>query len=474
MDEENPESHFASKDLLNLINLEEDDPPPGIVTLPSSEEAAPGIVVVDPVLGNVVRQCGHLLTKAPFSHESLLVDRKDKKLTRSEKRLAERSYDKEKLSRISYTRPSYAAFYPKESDYGGGQNNYNNATAAGVFKTAERMPGGMFAPLLQNGFETTATTSSSSSFQPMTFYANNDIIPPLPLPLPPAGMAGDGGGGPNLNGSFDSYFSEGSVGYGEIPEPLPETIPNSQQQKTFADESLPNVGISEVPPILNNRESTSSNGNPLLLQTGNVNPRRFPVEALQRQGVGIKEFIVPKDMKIPTSLGQPPIALRRGQKAMVIRTPKGVYLRMGEKIIKIRLPDAVIAGLTGGGGFAEGPFPPTICPSNPGEVVTLSDSDSGDEDCGIRLATSGEPLHPICDTTTTTSMGPSNTKRNEGPVRELMQFVRSTAASMGGPLLAVTANGSAAAAGGLNGTATTPGQPSDENGTSLKNYLSPD
>ena len=60
----------------------------------------------------MLAKCGHLLTKDPFTHESLLVDRKEKKLTKYEKRLAERMYAQEKGSKVSYTRPSYAAFYP--------------------------------------------------------------------------------------------------------------------------------------------------------------------------------------------------------------------------------------------------------------------------------------------------------------------------------------------------------------------------
>ena len=39
---------------------------------------------------------------------------RDKKLSRAEKRLAEQSYAHEQRSKITYSRPSYAAFYPKD------------------------------------------------------------------------------------------------------------------------------------------------------------------------------------------------------------------------------------------------------------------------------------------------------------------------------------------------------------------------
>lgn len=47
----------------------------------------------------------------PFQHESLLVDRKDKKLSQAEKRLAKRSYELEKQASINSARPVYG-YYP--------------------------------------------------------------------------------------------------------------------------------------------------------------------------------------------------------------------------------------------------------------------------------------------------------------------------------------------------------------------------
>ena len=54
----------------------------------------------------------------PFTHESLLIDDKAGKLTRQEKRLAKQGYEMEKKLNISYTRPSYANFYPKNDGPG--------------------------------------------------------------------------------------------------------------------------------------------------------------------------------------------------------------------------------------------------------------------------------------------------------------------------------------------------------------------
>lgn len=48
----------------------------------------------------------------PFHHESLLVDRKESKLTKAEKRAAKKSYEDEKRASVPYSRPSYAPYYP--------------------------------------------------------------------------------------------------------------------------------------------------------------------------------------------------------------------------------------------------------------------------------------------------------------------------------------------------------------------------
>ena len=80
-------------------------------------------------------------------------------------------------------------------------------------------------------------------------------------------------------------------------------------------------------------------------------------------------------MTIPTNNGDPPtITLHKGQQVMVIRTPKGMYLRIGEKIIKIKLSAAMMAQLKSAS------TPEESVGQGPPQVVTLdssSDSDDG-------------------------------------------------------------------------------------------------
>ena len=119
-------------------------------------------------------------------------------------------------------------------------------------------------------------------------------------------------------------------------------------------------------------------------QTQPSSSTSFPFKELSKQGVNIKEIVIGTDMLIPTNQTTTPIegnytfqmtlflvvikaisilnqhhnmiclssgnedtiALKAGQKVMLIQTPKGVYLRMGEKIIKIKVPSSLLPCLT--------------------------------------------------------------------------------------------------------------------------------
>lgn len=52
------------------------------------------------------------LFQQPFPHESLLIDRRELKLSSAEKKAAKKGYEEEKRASVPYTRPSYAHYYP--------------------------------------------------------------------------------------------------------------------------------------------------------------------------------------------------------------------------------------------------------------------------------------------------------------------------------------------------------------------------
>ena len=115
VDEMNPDAYLHSKDINTLLCLEENEPRGNICKESGkSKDVDPDAFIdIDPVLAKVLRETKEETTAQPFAHESLLIDRKEKKLSKAEKRMAERSYKIERGARISYKRTSYANFYPQ-------------------------------------------------------------------------------------------------------------------------------------------------------------------------------------------------------------------------------------------------------------------------------------------------------------------------------------------------------------------------
>merc|ERR1719229_1312655 len=135
VDELNPDAHLSSKEVHSLLCDEEDDPPAFNLGEDHLE------MFNDPVMQALLQRHYKRLTKAPFVHESLLVDRKDSRLSKAEKKLAERSYKLERTSKITYSRPSYAAFYPKQGNFATNLHNpgSNGYTRNRYFENGKRL-----------------------------------------------------------------------------------------------------------------------------------------------------------------------------------------------------------------------------------------------------------------------------------------------------------------------------------------------
>ncbi|KAL0977763.1 hypothetical protein UPYG_G00160910 [Umbra pygmaea] len=105
VDDLNPELTFTRKEVESLLHFAEEEPDPAKAPLQTQEE-------METVLSQACQRFPHLITKEPFHHDSLLVDRKESKLTKAEKRAAKKSYEDEKRASVPYSRPSYAHYYP--------------------------------------------------------------------------------------------------------------------------------------------------------------------------------------------------------------------------------------------------------------------------------------------------------------------------------------------------------------------------
>ncbi|CAJ1050707.1 helicase ARIP4 [Xyrichtys novacula] len=103
VDDLNPVLNFTRKEVESLLHYVEEEPEKSSV-MPSED--------FETVIHQACQRYPNLITKQPFHHESLLVDRKESKLTKAEKRAAKKSYEDEKRASVPYSRPSYAPYYP--------------------------------------------------------------------------------------------------------------------------------------------------------------------------------------------------------------------------------------------------------------------------------------------------------------------------------------------------------------------------
>ncbi|KAM6060646.1 helicase ARIP4 isoform 3-T4 [Theristicus caerulescens] len=105
VDDLNPVLNFTRREVENLLHFVEEESDPAQLSLNPSK-------MKESVLQLACLKYPHLITKEPFQHESLLIDRKEHKLTKAEKKAAKKSYEEEKRASVPYTRPSYAQYYP--------------------------------------------------------------------------------------------------------------------------------------------------------------------------------------------------------------------------------------------------------------------------------------------------------------------------------------------------------------------------
>ncbi|CAG0896609.1 unnamed protein product, partial [Darwinula stevensoni] len=252
VDELNPDNVLWTRDSTNLLSLDDTEPPEKDFA-PQADDFA------DQVLKCVLKTHGAHLTKEPFAHESLLIDRKDKKLSEAEKRLAKRSYELEKQQ--ATMRAPYGSY------------SYGNAP---------------YMPRIAGG----NVFMNPRGFQP-------------------------------------SFMNRGPFPYGK-----------------------------QV-------------GNALPMQTELLN-KVTSSPLLARQGLTMQQLTIPKDVMIPTTTGDgAPIRLRAGQAVTVIRSMKGIFLRLQDgKLVAIKLPP---------GAQTPGLNRVSTASNGPAEVINLDDSDEDGE-----------------------------------------------------------------------------------------------
>ena len=389
VDELNPDAHLSSKEVHSLICEEDEDPAPlDMSSLVNSHR--------DPVIRNLMGQLGHLLTRLPIAHESLLVDRKDQQLSKAEKKMAERAYKLERTSQITYSRPSYAAFYPKQGTFA---TNLHNPGSHGYTRNRYYENGKRLDSWMPSYLSSTAAAGSSSA---AVAAVSRPVASVRPMQSELERIASWGGGGaggplpaliphqarPAASFSSSGYSSTAAVdGLVDTAFPVPSfsnvlncnTMGSSSSLRDHhhhrseshewkrppADDSGSSSGsersvIQHVSKARPGVQTQPSSPNSSISGSISASEQRqsaafntsSALAALSKQGVGLQEITVTRDLVIPTSGSEPPIFLKKGDQVMVIKTSKGIYLRMGDKIIKIKQP-AAMQGLLGGGSSAQ-------------------------------------------------------------------------------------------------------------------------
>ncbi|CAH8531125.1 unnamed protein product [Heterobilharzia americana] len=99
VDELNPTQQFTRSQVELLMSFEDKD----METITNEDlKTCEDIIQPDPILSDILKKHTKWITKRPFTHESLLIDRKDYRLTRVEKRMARQRYEQEKRLSMSY------------------------------------------------------------------------------------------------------------------------------------------------------------------------------------------------------------------------------------------------------------------------------------------------------------------------------------------------------------------------------------
>uniref|UniRef100_A0AAX7STZ2 RAD54 like 2 n=1 Tax=Astatotilapia calliptera TaxID=8154 RepID=A0AAX7STZ2_ASTCA len=105
VDDLNPVLTFTRREVESLLHFVEEEPDSSSIHLQPNDR-------MESILKKALHLNPHLITKQPFPHESLLIDRRELKLSNAEKKAAKKGYEAEKRASVPYTRPSYAHYYP--------------------------------------------------------------------------------------------------------------------------------------------------------------------------------------------------------------------------------------------------------------------------------------------------------------------------------------------------------------------------
>ncbi|KAJ8259922.1 hypothetical protein GJAV_G00175010 [Gymnothorax javanicus] len=112
VDELNPALNFTRREVESLLHFVEEEPASAPLDVDPRDN-------MEDIIQKACKLYPHLITKRPFPHESLLMEHKENRLTRAEKKAAKKGYEDEKRAAVPHHRPSpshsrlsYPHYYP--------------------------------------------------------------------------------------------------------------------------------------------------------------------------------------------------------------------------------------------------------------------------------------------------------------------------------------------------------------------------
>ncbi len=310
IDEIQAENHFTRTQVEKLIHFVKEDTPPADLT--DIEEKYD-----DKVLIKACVKHANVITKEPFTHESLLIDKKEYQLSEREKQQAFRDYNNDKKY-FPYNRPSsYSLYYSRfpcnPNELLQNQRNYamHHSISAMNLSTMNHQSNGYDKDTshLNNSNYAAATASlySSKSYaSEMAYLKSKNSIECLS----------------NKNGMTSGNTSAQSYSNVPFSTSTSNNLHHQLQQfpttSSFAD-------LQQQQQLQFQQQQHQQQQQ----QTGTIQ---------NLKDVKITSFVSATQIVIPTNGdgqnsigGQPPIVIQPGEKVYILKTPKGVYLRTPDK-----------------------------------------------------------------------------------------------------------------------------------------------
>uniref|UniRef100_A0AAR2IR36 RAD54 like 2 n=1 Tax=Pygocentrus nattereri TaxID=42514 RepID=A0AAR2IR36_PYGNA len=171
IDDLNPVLTFTRREVESLLHFVEEEPDPAesAYLLHPQED-------IEAVIRKACLRYPHLITKQPFHHESLLMDRRDLKLSNAEKQAAKKSYEEEKRASVPYTRPSYAHYYPASDQSLTNIPAFKDKPAASIH-SAQASPAPTIPQQAEQGPAPSSASSSKSAVNfPVTYLQKAGVF----------------------------------------------------------------------------------------------------------------------------------------------------------------------------------------------------------------------------------------------------------------------------------------------------------